>query len=688
MNTPHSIDFWSQYMLPSAVTLTVFYVLYKIIVRNDTHFQIRRFTILGALVFAIILPFLNFQIPVNAVSGGGWSALYTPVQNFIYELPVFTVFAEGNVASSGNIEQVAPASMGIFDIMGWIYLIIVLFLVGRGFVGVLRLAAFSRKGKRLPTEDATIISSPNIPTAFSFFKTVFIPETLENETEKNMILAHERVHVKQKHSWDLMLMELVCAVQFFNPFAWLLKHEMRLNHEYLADQGALSNNENPEQYFQLLLREIVGKQPILVHSFHYSPLKYRIMMQLSKPAKMLNRVRYLAFVPVALALTFLFACREENQIQIPENSEYIFLTAEQLKPLGFTLNENGFIFANYNPNAEAHGLRHPFISVINNANNYSSTFQNFEISPNLERFDSLLKGIEIAQLDLLLIRVASNGRVGFEHRWREKEKLVPIAFRMAETGIPNRTDTLVFWFIPTEDLQNALPRGVNMANFLRYPPMSETRQRLPVVSLQDTLFTQTGLSLEELYRLCNTLGVDSIIIVFRKTNQVFVYRKLENDVIRDDGVRLSDVRNQTRLEITGKERELFEVRIEKNQTPPPPSPTPPPIAADYANQVFIMVETEPQFPGGEDARTRFLQENIRYPEEARNKKIQGTVFVQFVVERDGSLSNIEVVRGIGSGADEEVIRVMQLMPNWIPGQMRGRNVRVQFVMPVRFLLSD
>jgi len=92
-----------------------------------------------------------------------------------------------------------------------------------------------------------------------------------------------------------------------------LKREMRLNHEYLADKGALKNNENPEFYFQFLLQEIVGKQPILVHSLHYSPIKNRIMMQIIKPAKLLNQVRYLAFIPVIVALTFLFACQERPQ---------------------------------------------------------------------------------------------------------------------------------------------------------------------------------------------------------------------------------------------------------------------------------------------------------------------------------------------------------------------------------------
>ncbi|MCL2413689.1 MAG: M56 family metallopeptidase [Bacteroidales bacterium] len=312
MSTFFTIDFWNTFMLPSALSLAVFYLFYKAIVRNDTHFKIRRFTILGFLVFAMVLPFLNFQMPTNAGVGGGWGVLNMPIQ-----LPIFTVFADGNVGVDA-VETQRIASLQMINILVWIYLAIVLFFVIRGIVGILRLASFSKNGKRLETTSETIITSPDIPTAFSFFNTVYIPEKWEDSDEKDMVLTHERVHVKQKHSWDLMLMEVICAVQFFNPFVWLLKREMRLNHEYLADTETLKNNKNPESYFQFLLQEIVGRQPILAHSLHYSPIKNRIMMQLTKPAKVLNQVRYLAFIPVVLALTFLFACQENPEVEKDE----------------------------------------------------------------------------------------------------------------------------------------------------------------------------------------------------------------------------------------------------------------------------------------------------------------------------------------------------------------------------------
>ena len=104
--------------------------------------------------------------------------------------------------------------------------------------------------------------------------------------------------------------------------------------------------------------------------------------------------------------------------------------------------------------------------------------------------------------------------------------------------------------------------------------------------------------------------------------------------------------------------------------------------------IFQVVEVNPEFPGGNEARIRFLQENMRYPAEAREKSIQGTVFVTFVVEKDGSLSGAKILRGIGGGCDEEVLRIVEMMPKWTPGKQRGQNVRVQFNMPIRFTLSE
>ncbi|MDR2907615.1 MAG: energy transducer TonB [Bacteroidales bacterium] len=104
-------------------------------------------------------------------------------------------------------------------------------------------------------------------------------------------------------------------------------------------------------------------------------------------------------------------------------------------------------------------------------------------------------------------------------------------------------------------------------------------------------------------------------------------------------------------------------------------------------QIFQVVEENPGYPGGEQARQEYLGNNIKYPAIARESGIAGTIYITFVVERDGSITDVKVVRGIGGGCDEEAIRVVQGMPKWAPGKQRGKAVRVQFMMPIKFTLA-
>ncbi len=104
-------------------------------------------------------------------------------------------------------------------------------------------------------------------------------------------------------------------------------------------------------------------------------------------------------------------------------------------------------------------------------------------------------------------------------------------------------------------------------------------------------------------------------------------------------------------------------------------------------EIFRVVENAPAFPGGDNARMKFLQDNIKYPAMARESGIQGTVYVTFVVERSGAVTDVKILRGIGGGCDEEAVRVVKNMPKWEPGKQRGKPVRVQFNMPIKFTLA-
>ncbi len=103
-------------------------------------------------------------------------------------------------------------------------------------------------------------------------------------------------------------------------------------------------------------------------------------------------------------------------------------------------------------------------------------------------------------------------------------------------------------------------------------------------------------------------------------------------------------------------------------------------------EIFTIVEQMPEFPGGEAELFKYLGKKIKYPTMAQDAGIQGVVFVTFVVEKDGSVVDAKVLRGIGGGCDEEALRVVRNMPKWNPGEQRGKKVKVQYNLPVRFTL--
>lgn len=122
--------------------------------------------------------------------------------------------------------------------------------------------------------------------------------------------------------------------------------------------------------------------------------------------------------------------------------------------------------------------------------------------------------------------------------------------------------------------------------------------------------------------------------------------------------------------------------VDNLQNPPPQKKKK--LAND---EIFVVVENQPEFPGGDEALNKFLSDSIRYPVEAQDKGIQGRVICNFIVMKDGSISDVQVVHGVDPLLDAEAVRVLKLMPNWKPGTHRGEAVNVRYTLPVVFRLQ-
>ena len=143
--------------------------------------------------------------------------------------------------------------------------------------------------------------------------------------------------------------------------------------------------------------------------------------------------------------------------------------------------------------------------------------------------------------------------------------------------------------------------------------------------------------------------------------------------IVDDNVETQDLNINAEVEQNEVIEEYVPVEVEEDEV--------------VEQEIFQIVEEMPSFPGGDQKMMEYVAKNIKYPQIARETGVQGKVFVNFVVEPDGSVSNVKILRGIGGGCDEEAMRVVKSMPKWKPGKQRGRAVRVSYILPVNFKLQ-
>ena len=149
-------------------------------------------------------------------------------------------------------------------------------------------------------------------------------------------------------------------------------------------------------------------------------------------------------------------------------------------------------------------------------------------------------------------------------------------------------------------------------------------------------------------------------------------------------IEVTEEKVETKIDLSSLEDDQSKAQIQTYTPPPPPKP----VEEEATEEIFVVVEQQPEFPGGMSALMKFLGDNIKYPVIAQENGIQGRVITNFVVERDGSITDVQVVRGQDPSLDKEAVRVIQTMPRWKPGQQRGKAVRVRFTLPVVFRLQN
>ncbi len=432
------METYISYILKSSLILTVVYLLYQLL-KNDKNFMRNRFYLITGMLLSFILPLIN----------------YTPSSQSVVVLPN-AVLLDPIIVTAGDITTIKHNNIDIFWLLIFIYLSGIITLMIRDCFQIYKLIRLAKRAGITSKHGYKLVLTKEAASPFSFFNLIFINNQISEEDAKT-VLTHEQVHVRQRHSIDVILMEILAILQWFNPIVWFYRISIREVHEYLADRTTLHRGVEKVGYLQLLFAMALNVKPAdVTNNFCQTKLKRRLIMITKNQNVRFSALKFALIIPVLAMFIWLVSCNRSTK----ENNETV------------------------------------------------------------------------------------------------------------------------------------------------------------------------------------------------KTNTV-----------------------------------------EPTEVPPPPPPPPPPDAPVTDNEengndkVFTVVEKMPSYPGGDEARIKFLVENMVYPTEAKEKNIQGTVYVTFIVAADGAITNVKVLRGIGLACDEEAVRVVKMMPKWNPGKQDGKNVSVQFNLPIKFKLS-
>ena len=453
------------YILKSAACLAVFYLFYKLLMSRDTFHRFNRFALLGLLVLSSVLPLV--EVSVNEPVG---------VQETMLTLEQLLLLADVEEGQETVVAQ--PATALWVRVALLVYLAGIVFFAVRNLWSLGRLGALLRRGRLervsdyLPgrAEHVRLVVHDRDIAPFSWMRYIVLSRK-DLEENGREILIHELAHIRNRHSWDLLLADLCIFVQWFNPAAWLLKQELQTLHEYEADETVLREGVDARKYQMLLIKKAVGTRLYsMANSFNHSSLKKRITMMLKEKSNPWARVKYLYVLPLAALAVTAFA--------------------------------------------------RPEVSAVTD-----------EISS--------AKVNDLAE--------------------------------MVKTNLPESV---------VEAVKDTLPPGV-----------------------------------------------------------IHVPQEVKDDL---------------------------------KGTP-----------------VFEVVEQMPEYPdGGMAGLMEYFKKNMRYPEAAKEAGMQGRVTVQFVVNKDGSISGAKVLRSVEPDFDAEAIRLVNAMPKWKPGMQGGKPVPVKFTVPVKFMLDE
>ena len=614
-----------NYLFKSVVWLTGFALVYLLFLRNERYFLLNRIYLIAGIVASVLFPFFTWH--------------YTIVIPFTPSVEVSDLQL---ISSSQNFTVVnTPNILPTKTILLYLYLAGALYLLYRIIKQTITVVGVIRQSEILPYRSAKLIRSDAYPSSFSFFSFVFVNPS-SSEMETNEIVNHEMEHVRQRHWIDLLLFELLCTLQWLNPMVWLYGRFIRQNHEFLADQHALQRTQNPAIYRAALINQLFGAEVIsLANSFNYSINKKRFHMMKNTIHPPYRKLKLLIILPMIAAVFYAFAAPEYKYVEINKNSTTIQESApfttnvpaevKDTAKSSVTTLEGTFVAPSpMGETSPVSGYRFSAKSIQGKSGKGTETIKGEDISLNLgnttcaifidgkeatkaefEKLDpKTIKSVSIFKGEAATSRFGNKGNNGVILIELKSNNSTSINSFESLTGYPWNSGTLGKSLI--------IKNGViaDDQNARNIPP--ETIESINVIKSEDAVAKY------------GDKGKNGVVEIITK--------------------------NAPGLKGTSKD------------------------------DVYTIVEQMPEFPDGPEGLKIYMLANVKYPPLALDNGIQGKVFISFVVNKEGRITNAKVARSVDPSLDQEALRVVESMPSWIPGKQNDKAVDVQYTLPVEFKL--
>ncbi|HEY0900169.1 MAG TPA: M56 family metallopeptidase [Sphingobacteriaceae bacterium] len=564
------------YLLQVNIYLVLFLGFYWIALKNETFFKQNRIYLNLAGITSFLIPFFssdwfrNLFITEKVIE----VSQAVPIQ-MVYE-PVI-IQAEQSATTPADVLQI-------------------IYLTGLGVFLLRFIIQLALLRKTLQTPRGS---------AFSFFNRMIVDPDL---TDRETIVHHEEVHIRQWHSLDVLLTEVVAIINWFNPVVYLYKKEIRHLHEFIADEEASGTNK--ERYALILLSNTLGvpAHHLTNSFFNQSLLKRRIYMLSKNRSQRTKLLKYGLLVPLFFGMLILSTAA----VSRPDTFKLPDLLENERYPIDKTIDSPDFATLTKHmartikyPVKAKENLAEGFVLVTFKVNN--ETITDIEANNEVEYGfkEEVLKSLNSFQ----------------EIKVDQKRYSLLVTFQIAGSKTEFK--------LPKEDMIRGT-QYIGEVNVTAYGSNTQSPPPPPVEKKSSVqgIINDTIPTLKEL-----TLQLREVVIS----------------------------NNDKEMETVGN-------------------------IQDKALS-FEQVDQLPKFPGGDKGFGRFLSETIKYPAEAKENNISGRVIVSFVVEKDGALNDIKVLRGLGYGTDEEAVRVLKASPKWNPGLKDGKPVRVQYTMPIFYQMS-